>query len=129
MRGRWERAREKAKAAHREMCRFCFGSGLRRRWSWSPRPGVVRAIDVDDPLVGIELDLRQLLAVEPIDADVDLGVRAPDFGWIVEVLRRAVGEGELRADRHDAARVVPERDEHRIDLADLLVHHGVDGLV
>src|SRR4030081_453824 len=42
--------------------------GRGRRWAGGAGPGVIRAIDVNDALLRIEIDLRQLLRGEAVHA-------------------------------------------------------------
>src|SRR5690242_7461003 len=69
-------------------------------------PRIVRSIDVDESLLRVELDLRQLFPGERVLPCVERRVRAPHFRRIVEVLRRSIAEGEAGADRLDSARMI-----------------------
>src|SRR6476469_8582565 len=100
-------------------------------WSTACRagPDIVCTVQVDETVVGVELDLAQRLAAVVVLADVARRVRAPHLGGIVVLLRRAVAEGEQSMDRQDAARPIAVRDDHVLHVALLLRHDGVDRLV
>src|SRR5439155_20486838 len=61
-------------------------------------PRVVRTVEVDEPVVRVELDPAQRLAPEVVLPHVARRVRAPHLGGVVVLLRRAVAEGEQRMD-------------------------------
>src|SRR5690348_15784023 len=92
-------------------------------------PCVVPAIDINEALLRIELDLRQLLPRELVLSDVIPRIRAPHFGRIVVVLRRAIGEAEAHANREHTARMiaVEHGDDERV--AALMRDHGIDRLI
>src|SRR5579863_10290320 len=63
-----------------------------RRYALRRGPHVVRPIDVDEAVLGIELDLHHLLSDERVAPDVEHAVRAPHFRRIVVVGRGTVVE-------------------------------------
>src|SRR6185503_5705528 len=82
-------------------------SGFRCR-RWLPRPRVIATIEVGQTLVDVHLELRELLPLEIVPAQIEPRVRAPHFGGIDEVLRGAIGEREARADGQHATRPIAE---------------------
>src|SRR5689334_11029611 len=108
-----------------------LGRHALRLWSTACRagPGVVRAVEVDEPAVRIELDLAQGLPAEVVLAQIVRRVRAPHLGGIIVLLGRAVAEGEQRVDRQHAARAIAIRYDHVLHVAALLRHDRVDRLV